>query len=484
MNIITLRKPFFSSLALLLQVFMPSLAAEPISMQHQLAQSYEINLMRVAQSDPVVPETGPQPEAKTEPADEPATTPAMTPAAASSEEETGTRKFWERWGFSGSARGGYWSSSRALDDEKNLGAGALWLKWTHKLPQGVGLYAEGWARSDTIIKGTDKKYLVREAYLDYALGDWDFRLGRQIIAWGRADRINPTDNLTPHNFKLLVPEDDDNRFGALAARVRYSFGDYSVTGIWLPDFRANVLPFPKLADVSYVEDTPGSQRSFATKFERSGKDLDWSLSYYDGFDLNPDISIASTGPGGVKLLLSHHRYQVLGADMATALGRYGLRAELAYARTQDRAGDDPFVKNPFFWGVIGGERTFLSYLNVNVQYFVRYVTKYEDPNAVSNPLLQPVALTQAIISNQRDRTQHGVTFRISNKWLNETIEVELAGMWDWTRHGYFLRPKAIYAINDKWKATAGADYYAGPDDSFFGRLKANKGVFAELSYGF
>ena len=465
MTITTLRKPLFALVALLSQVTFPSFAAEPTGIQYQLAQSDAVTL---------------EANAKTEPADEPAMAPAMAPG----DEQADTRKVWERWGFSGSARGGYWSSSRSLDDEKNLGAGALWLKWNHKLPQGVGLYAEGWARSDNVFKGTDKQYLVREAYVDYAVSDWDFRVGRQILAWGRADRINPTDNLTPRNFKLLVPEDDDNRFGALAAKARFTFSDYSVTGIWLPDFRANVLPFPKLTGVSYNEEIPGSHRSFATKFERSGKDLDWSVSYYDGFDLNPDISVASAGPSGMKLLLSHHRYQVLGADMATALGRYGLRAEVVYAKTKDRTGDDPFVKNPFFWGVIGAERTFLDYLNVNVQYFVRYISKYQDPNSVANPLLRPVALTQAIVSNQRDQTQHGVTFRVSNKWLNETVEVELAGMWDWTRHGYLLRPKVIYAVNDKWKVTAGADYYAGPDDSFFGRLKDNKGVFAELSYGF
>ncbi|MDQ3261371.1 MAG: hypothetical protein M3Q00_11430 [Pseudomonadota bacterium] len=413
-------------------------------------------------------------------ADEPAMAPPIDAAAA----EEDSRKFWERWGFSGSARAAYWSSSRLLDNEKNLGVGALWLKWNHRLPKGIGLYAEGWARSDNVFKGTDKKYLMREAYADYATDSWDFRLGRQIIAWGRADRVNPTDNLTPRNFNILVAEDDDNRFGALAAKARLNFSDYSLTGIWLPDFRANVLPFFNQTGISFEEHVPDSNRSWATKFERSGKDLDWSVSYYDGFDLNPDISVQSAGPAGVTLLLSHHRYRVLGADAATTVGRLGFRGEIAYARTADSNGADPFIKNPFFWGVVGVERTFFSYLNVNLQYFLRHVTKFEDPSNVANPALKEVALIQAVVSNQRDRVQHGVTFRISNKWMNETLEGEVAGIWDFTRNGYFLRPKVIYAINDKWKAVAGFDYYGGPDDSFFGRLKDNRGAFAELIYGF
>ena len=458
------------ALSVLIQAPAISIAAE-ISLQSEITTGYDSNSTGAARDGVALAATA---------ADEPAMVPADDASAAAEE----TRKFWERWGLSGSARAAYWSSSRMLDNEKNLGVGALWLKWNHKLPKGIGLYAEGWARSDNVFKGTDKKYLIREAYADYANGAWDFRVGRQIIAWGRADRINPTDNLTPRNFKILVPEDDDNRFGALAAKARYSFGDYSVTGIWLPDFRANVLPFPKQTGISYDEDVPDSHRTWAARFERSGKDLDWSVSYYDGFDLNPDISVKSAGPAGVNLLLSHHRYRVLGADAATALGRYGLRGEIAYARTADSNGNDPFIKNPFFWGVVGVERTFFSYLNVNVQYFLRHVTKFEDPSNVANPALREVALTQAVIASQRDRTQHGVTFRVSNKWLNETLEGEVAGIWDFTRNGYLLRPKVSYAINDKWKAVAGFDYYGGPGESFFGRLEKNRGAFAELIYGF
>ena len=134
--------------------------------------------------------------------------------------------------------------------------------------------------------------------------------------------------------------------------------------------------------------------------------------------------------------------------------------------------------------MVGVERTFFSYLNINVQYFLCHVTKFEDPSNVANPVWREAALTQAVIASQRDRTQHGVTFRISNKWLNETLEGEVAGIWDFTRNGYLLRPKVSYAINDKWKAVAGFDYYGGPGESFFGRLEKNRGAFAELIYGF
>ena len=61
--------------------------------------------------------------------------------------------------------------------------------------------------------------VIREAYLDLSHGPLDLRIGKQIIAWGRADRINPTDNLTPRDYTLLVPDDDDQRLGTPAVKA-------------------------------------------------------------------------------------------------------------------------------------------------------------------------------------------------------------------------------------------------------------------------
>ncbi len=402
----------------------------------------------------------------------------------------------------GSLRASYWSSDRLLSDLKDVGSAAAWLKLTAQPHDKVALFAEGWARSDNVFKGTDKRYLTREAYADVMLGSLDLRLGRQIIAWGRADRINPTDNLTPRDFTLLVPEVDDDRFGLLSAKATYHWEQLSLTGVWLPDFRPHKVPLPREstpitvapgvvvdATSQFSEEVPSAHRSWAVKLDSSGKAVDWSISYFDGFDLNPDLSVTgvTSSPSAIttSVKLSHHRLRVFGVDGATTAGAFGLRAEAAYAWSEDSGGTDPFVKNPSLYVVLGGERTFLDNLNVNVQYFTRYVRYWRDPFdlGLSRPF-SDVAVQQAILNNERDRSQHGVTVRVGKKWFNETLEAELAAVWDITRRGYFLRPRVIYAFTDKLKGTIGADYYAGPDDSFFGRLEDNRTVFAELSYWF
>jgi len=45
---------------------------------------------------------------------------------------------------------------------------------------------------------------LREAYLDLnglLHSSIDIRIGRQRIAWGSADRLNPSDNLNPQEFE-------------------------------------------------------------------------------------------------------------------------------------------------------------------------------------------------------------------------------------------------------------------------------------------
>lgn len=77
-----------------------------------------------------------------------------------------------------------------------------------------------------------------------------------------------------------------------------------------------------------------------------------------------------------------------------------------------------------------------------------------------------------------------MTSRLSNKWLNDTPEVEVLAFVNFRRANSYIRPLMTYALTDHVKATIGGEFYRGADATFFGRLKRNKGVFAELRYSF
>jgi hypothetical protein len=383
----------------------------------------------------------------------------------------------------GSMRGSYWDISSNPSGSNNPGIAELWLKAAPKTGENSALLLEGWTRAPDVLHTASRQSALREGYVNYSNGAADFRVGKQIIVWGRADQLNPTDNLTPRDNTLFIPESDDQRLGSVAARATYNFSGVAATAILLPRFLPSVQPMAPAAGIVFSESIPGGNQ-YALKLEQSGQGVDWSLSYFRGFDLNPDISIQSALPGALTLSLQHHRIRVLGADAATVLGRYGVRAEAAYTWTEDAAGGDPFVKNPFFYGVLGADRTFFEYLNVNLQYYVRTISNFSDPNAIANPQTRGVAIQQSIFSSQQDKLQQGMSLRIANKWLNETLEAELAAVYDFTRRDYLLRPKLGYAFDDHWKGLLGAALFRGDANTFFGMIRDRSAVFGELRYSF
>jgi hypothetical protein len=380
----------------------------------------------------------------------------------------------ERAGITGSLRAGYWSSTRNLDGEANLGAGMMWIKATRPISNRASFLVEGWTGLRTPFDDGDATGELREAFVDLRFGRLDLRVGRQIIAWGRADGVNPTDNLTGEDFTLLTPDEDDRRLGGTAVRASYYVGGVSISGLWLPEFRGHRFPLPPpppgVAFVHDRPDWPGDQ--WAVRVEQTGRAVDWSVSYFSGRDPSPDLQ-----PQAGVVRLAHHRVRIAGADLAANAGRFGLRAEAAYVDTADTSGHDPFTKNPFFFLVAGADRTFREHLNLNVQYLHRVVFDYRRPEG-------ELAALQAVVNGETERVQHGASFRVAYKWFHDTLEAECAAAGYFDPRGVTLRPKVAYSLSDRWKAIVGAELFRGQASSLFGLLRQNSTAFVELRRSF
>jgi hypothetical protein len=409
-------------------------------------------------------------------------------ALAQDSTDDGEPSLLQQAGITGSVRAGYWSSTRSLDAEDHLGAGMIWVKSTRRVSSRVSFFAEGWAALRGPASGGEATGELREAFVDLRFGKLDVRAGRQIIAWGRADGLNPTDNLTGEDLTLLAPDDDDRRLGTTALRASYYLGDVSLSGLWLPEFRGHRFPLPPTPGFTFQRDRPdwpGDQ--WALRIEQVGRAVDWSVSYFRGHDHTPDVSVplaAAALDREATIALSHHRVRVIGADMAANLGRIGLRAEGAYVDTEDGAGRDPFTKNPFLFVVIGGDRTFREYLNLNVQYLFRFVRGHRPVHTGLPPTEAAVAELQGILNSQTTRVQHGASFRVSHKWLRETLEGECAAAGFFGPDGLALRPKVTYAVTDDWKVLLGAELYRGESSSVFGLLQPNSTAYLEARWSF
>ena len=204
------------------------------------------------------------------------------------------------------------------------------------------------------------------------------------------------------------------------------------------------------------------------------------MSVFQGLDESPDLDLTSAG----HATLRHRRIRAIGADASRSLGRFGLRAEAAYVHTQDGAGTDPFTKNPFLFGVLGVDRTFLGELNVNLQYLGRVVEHLHTLSPDAPPDVSAVAAEEAILSSQTRRVQHGASMRASYKWLHETLETEWAAVAYAAPRGVGMRPKVTYEVTDRTMLIGGSDIFRGENRSLYGLLRPNSATYLEMRWGF
>ena len=368
---------------------------------------------------------------------------------------------------------------------------------------------------------------LREAYVNAYLGPLDLRLGQQIIVWGRADALNPTNNLTPLDFRIHSPLEDDIRLGNAGARAFLRFAPFRLEGVWMPLYLPTELPAVALPQyVSYGAPLfPSLNLKDGTEAVRLHLELpaiEMSVSYLHGFAPLPGLTLtgltltATTDAAGnaipgatpPSVLVSRTAYeqQVLGFDLSTSLGEVAtLRGEAAYRRPYNWNGPaDHHIAYPDLQYTVGADHTFGS-LSVIVQYMGRYVFDWEKQPGPAGPLdtsmlpTTPMSNSRAItddvnsvlakdnqiLFSQTAQLQHLATLRFEWLALHETLSISSLCLYNFTTREWLVTPRIGYRLSDAITMYAGAQVFHGPADTLFGIIDAQLSAgYAELRYTF
>jgi hypothetical protein len=279
---------------------------------------------------------------------------------------------------------------------------------------------------------------LREAYVNAYLGPLDLRIGQQIIVWGRADALNPTNNLTPLDFRIHSPLEDDIRIGNAGARAFLRFAPFRLEGVWMPLYLPTELPAVALPQyVSYGAPLfPSLNLKDGTEAVRLHLELpaiEMSVSYLHGFAPLPGLSPtpmgitltademtnapSATTPPSILVSRTAYEQQVLGFDFSTSLGELAtLRGEAAYRRPYNWAVPaDHHIAYPDVQYTIGADHTFGS-LSIIVQYMGRYVFDWQKQSGPAM-VLDPSVLPMEPMSRWPNRTRSSsLKPRSSNTW--------------------------------------------------------------------
>jgi len=334
---------------------------------------------------------------------------------------------------------------------------------------------------------------IREAYVSTYFGPFDFRIGHQIVVWGRADGINPTDNITPKNMLVRSPDEDDRREANFLLRTFFNALPVRIELIWVPVFRSsvvptNLIPFPpgiNLGDPDYP-DAKLKNSAIAAKLNLELASFDCSLSYFNGFNPFSGVNAILTGQE-MTVFLKPYRIHVFGADFSTTLAGFGLRGEVAY-RDPDESYSFSYIPNPEFHFVMGFDKEFSGNLSVIMQYIGRHVLDFSPLAPPPIPSLIPayeLELKNRIITSQQYEVSHSLSCRLGWNLLHETMNLEIVGLANLTTEEFLIRSKMAYDITDALTFTLGGELYAGPEDTLFDFIQDHlSSLFAELRISF
>jgi hypothetical protein len=115
--------------------------------------------------------------------------------------------------------------------------------------------------------------------------------------------------------------------------------------------------------------------------------------------------------------------------------------------------------------VIGIDRAFFTNLHLNLQFFIDIIEGGQESLAAR-------------------RNTHGITFDISDKFLDDELTAGFRDMYFTSNEGSASEIFAEDKIGDNWQIAPGYMFFNGPKDSRLGQFKDNDMVYLRLKYSF
>lgn len=327
---------------------------------------------------------------------------------------------------------------------------------------------------------------LREAYIDYAVRDFDFRLGRQVATWGVGDLLFIND-VFPKDWVSFFSGRPMEYFkiGVDGLRTRYSSDVVNAEVFIIPFFEPDNPPSP---DRFFLFDPFGSvsardeEKPDATigntelGFRLYGNiaDFDVSTYVYRGFWRKPSMRPDSiTDPG--HLTAFYPDLSVYGASaQGNAMGGV-LSFEAGYYDSRDdRGGEDPLVPNSQVSLLAGYQKQLRDDASLGIQYYAEIMKDHAAYQA-SLPAGMPVQRAYRDV----------VTLRLDRFLEHQTWKLSLMSFYGPADGDYLIEPQVSYKLSDVLSATLGANIFGGKHEwTSLGQFDRNDNIYLSVRYDF
>jgi hypothetical protein len=310
-------------------------------------------------------------------------------------------------------------------------------------------------------------FALRRLSASYTSGKLVLEFGKQLIRWGKADILNPTDRFAPKDFLNVFHTE---YLGVMASRIQYGTQANTVEAIYVPYFTPARMPLLNQRWATLPEGIPildlGSQLpggpQFGGRWNHIGASNEFSLSYFDGYNYLPLIDgRAAFLPLPTALIQRvYSRIRTYGADAAIPLKPFTVKFESAYF-TSPRTNTDEYLIYVLQLERQVGEFFFLG------GYAGQVVTRI-----TGSPNFDPErGMTRSVLGR--------VGYTIDT---NRSVSVEAALRQN--GRGSLVKTEYTQALGGHWRATVGFVWIRGSADDFLGQFHRNSFATLGLRYSF
>ena len=346
---------------------------------------------------------------------------------------------------------------------------------------------------------------IKEGFAEYTGKKWRISAGQKIIKWGRADFTNPTSKLNPQNYISRSPDRDDMDMGNLLSSVNwYPSEIINIGAVVVPYYRSSVLlvdpiPLPENVKLNQIKSliTDGNKLSYGIKADFHLKGIDFSASFFDGYDPMPGtaltkFSLDMSGPLPVtstELSMTPYKTRVIGLDFESSIGMFGIRGEGAWSAPYLSYRTKEFVPLPEAKWVLGIDwssgnwRITGEYSGKNIPGFspvsVDPVIGTEPDYAKLAVLLatpgfdineyvrQQVGSFNRLYNYQLEKVYHSAGIRVESEFVYGKLLPSLFSLYNFTTRDLLVIPEIKIKPADGLTLTAGAEIYSGKKGSLF-----------------
>ncbi|MGD9364360.1 MAG: DUF1302 family protein [Desulfobacteraceae bacterium] len=327
---------------------------------------------------------------------------------------------------------------------------------------------------------------IGPAYVSGRITDrLDFRLGRQIVVWGKSDNLRLTDVLNPLDRREPgITDIEDLRLPVLMTRLDYFLSNWTFSSNFIHERRFNKMPaygseFYDAESPPPPEKKPGKiMEDIETGLSLSGifHNTDIAVYFAHYYDTNSH-TVVENNMGVSEKIARYAEINMYGLALNRCLGNWLLKSEAALfdgIRLSAWEQDGSLQENPHDYrqlGLLGGIE--YSGFKDTVVSFETVYRRYLNFNL------------EAELSGADEQTfQHA--FRITRSFFYDTLDTILLGTYfgETCNNGGFLRFTVAYDLTDAIKLTGGIVFYESGNVSTFQNAGDNDRFYLEVKYSF